>query len=248
MKIVWLTGHSGSGKSTIAKRLQEDWPCIILDGDEMRASISEGASFSREDRAEHNFRVARLARELSKQTNVIVSVIAPIKATRDMIHGVTWIYLERTLPEREGHFYEASEEYPMLDCDNFTVDECVGQLKEILEIQPKKTYSLFIGRYQPIHSGHLALFDKVRAEGKNIAIGVRDTNIDSNNPLSTKERIEMIRHAVPDAEIFKMPDINEACYGRKVGWGIREIRLDEKTESISATKIRAENGIVTPNL
>ena len=35
-----------------------------------------------------------------------------------------------------------------------------------------------------------------------------------------------------------MPDILEVCYGRKVGCGIREIRLDGNTESISGTKIR----------
>ena len=75
MRIIWLTGESGAGKTTLAKRLQEDWPCIILDGNEMRASISEGAGFSTDDRAEHNFRVARLARVLSKQMNVVVAVI-----------------------------------------------------------------------------------------------------------------------------------------------------------------------------
>ena len=38
--------------------------------------------------------------------------------------------------------------------------------------------------------------------------------------------------------VISIPDIEEVCYGRKVGWGIREIRLDEATEGISATKIR----------
>ncbi len=41
-------------------------------------------------------------------------------------------------------------------------------------------------------------------------------------------------------EILTIPDIEDVCYGREVGWGIRQIKLDEKTEAISATKIRAE--------
>ena len=62
-RIVWLTGNSGAGKTTIAKCYQGEYDkhCIILDGDEMRQSVSLGAGFSKEAREEHNLRVARLA-------------------------------------------------------------------------------------------------------------------------------------------------------------------------------------------
>lgn len=244
--IVWLTGQSGSGKTTLAKALQKEWPCIILDGNEMRNSISVGAGFSREDRAEHNYRVARLAKELSKQTNVAVSVIAPIRNTRDAIScdiDVKWIYIKRTLPEREGHFYEESEEYFTLDHDKLSIKESFKELKGYLDWTygtEAKKYSLFIGRWQPLHSGHLALFDKVRQEGRNILIAIRDTEIDGDNPLSACERQEMIQEQVPDAKVIIIPDITEVVYGRGVGWGIREIRLDEEIEKISATELRKE--------
>lgn len=108
----------------------------------------------------------------------------------------------------------------------------------------KKKYSLFIGRYQPFHKGHKKLMEVVLKEGKNVLVGVRDTEIDENNPYTAQERVDMILESMGDygdkLAVIIIPDIEEVCYGRKVGWGIREIKLDEETESISATKIRAE--------
>lgn len=96
--IIWFTGQSGAGKTTLATMLREKIGGIILDGDEMRESISVGAGFGQKDRHEHNMRVARLAMSLSKQTNVIVSVIAPFAETRNEIEVLikpTWVYVRR---------------------------------------------------------------------------------------------------------------------------------------------------------
>lgn len=106
-------------------------------------------------------------------------------------------------------------------------------------------YSLFIGRWQPFHEGHKKLIQKVLDEGKNVCIAIRDTEISKENPYTVMEREMMIVKAFPDADfrivIIRIPDIEEVCYGRKVGWGIREIRLDEETEKISGTEIRNDN-------
>lgn len=99
-------------------------------------------------------------------------------------------------------------------------------------------YSLFIGRYQPLHDGHIALFRKVLDEGKNVCVALRDTPIDESNPYSIEERIEMFSKKIPEVKVIVIPDIEDVCYGREVGWGIRQITLDAATESISATKIR----------
>ena len=99
---------------------------------------------------------------------------------------------------------------------------------------------LFIGRFQPLHEGHKKLFDVVRKEGKEILIGIMDTKISKLNPYTVDERIKMIKEQVPDAEIIVLPPIEEVCYGRKVGYAIREIKLDEDIEKISATEIRGK--------
>ena len=241
-RIIWLTGQSGAGKTTVARELQKEFDCVILDGDEMRKSISLGAGFSREDRTEHNLRVARLAKVLAEQKMVIVSVIAPIAKVRKQIDDICspdWIYIKRTMPEREGHFYEEPTEFLVqVDHDKLSIKQSVEAIKIIIS-SPKPKCSVFIGRWQPLHNGHKALFDVVRKEGKKIAIGIRDTPISESDPYSVGERIDMIKEQVPDAEVFVMPDLEEVVYGRGVGWGIRELHLDKKTEAISATKIRA---------
>lgn len=240
-KIVWLTGHSGAGKTRIARELQAQWPCVVLDGNEMRESVSLGTGFTPVEREEHNLRVARLAGVLVKQRNVLVAVIAPLRLVRESISTflpVTWVWVKRTLPERDNHFYEPSPEYPVLDHDGLSVTESIERLKGIIGIEVKKQYSLFIGRWQPLHSGHLALFDKVRREGRNICIAIRDTEISDDNPFSVVERLRTIHDLVPDARLVVIPDIDEVVHGRKVGWGVREIRLDEKTEAMSGTQLR----------
>lgn len=103
----------------------------------------------------------------------------------------------------------------------------------------KPQYSFFLGRYQPLHKGHIAIIRKVMAEGKNILIGIKDTGINKDNPYTNEERIDMFfnefGHSV---DVMIVPDIMEVCHGRKTGWSVRNIRCD--LEHISATKIRED--------
>ena len=103
--IIWLTGQSGSGKTTVAELLSKKLNAVVLDGDEMRNSISLEMGFSKEDRNKHNLRVARLASVLCKRHPVVVSVIAPFSKTREEINKIIdpiWVYIERTsLPSQD---------------------------------------------------------------------------------------------------------------------------------------------------
>lgn len=86
------------GKSSLAIMLKNRLNAIILDGDEMRKTISLDEGFSKKDREKHNLRVARLAKLLNQQgLNVIVSVIAPFESTRKKIAKICnpyWIYIK----------------------------------------------------------------------------------------------------------------------------------------------------------
>jgi adenylylsulfate kinase-like enzyme len=121
--VVWLTGNTGAGKTTLAVGLQElcetkeGHPLfrrlIVLDGDEMRASISTQETLTAEDRRTHNLRVARLASVLRLQGFlVVVAVIAPFAAVRreiDAICAPLWIYVKRSNLEGVNRPYEAPE-------------------------------------------------------------------------------------------------------------------------------------------
>src|SRR3990172_6875284 len=81
--VVWLTGLPCSGKTTIARKLQEFIPNLaVLDGDELREWLSP-KDFSREGRNEHNRKVAHLAKLLLKHNvPVTVSLISPYAENR----------------------------------------------------------------------------------------------------------------------------------------------------------------------
>lgn len=86
--VVWLTGLSGAGKSTLAAAVAAQVaplrPIELLDGDDVRAFLSRGLGFSREDRDANVQRIAYVARLLAKHgVLALVSAIAPYADTRD---------------------------------------------------------------------------------------------------------------------------------------------------------------------
>ena len=125
--IIWLTGQSGSGKTTLGRILAEKLGAVLLDGDEMRQSVSLGAGFGRKERDAHNMRVARLALVLAKQSPVVVSVIAPFETTRrkvDEICKPLWVHVKRKVPTRKTHPYEPPKKpYITVDSDKKTPEQ-----------------------------------------------------------------------------------------------------------------------------
>ena len=87
--VIWLTGIPGSGKTTLSLELQKyykqkDLPVEILDGDEIRKTLSKDLGFSPEDRKEHNRRIIFLAQILAKNgITTIVPLISPYRETRE---------------------------------------------------------------------------------------------------------------------------------------------------------------------
>lgn len=262
-KIFWLTGLPCSGKTTIANELSKRIYAECLDGDDLR-NFMKNEDFSYDGREKHMITVAEIAYRMSKYNNVIVSLVSPIKAIRKEIKNkypnVVEIFIKCGIKEcfkrdvkglyklaKEGKIrdftgidspYEAPtttgpNKTTFVDTEILTVGECVDVI--LSRHYERDKHSLFIGRWQPLHEGHKKLFST--AKGK-LLIGIRDTGVDKKNPYSVQERIDMIKKQIPDAKYVVLPDILEVCYGRGVGYDVRKIELDKKTEEISATKIR----------
>lgn len=86
--VIWLTGLSGSGKSTIAEEMIKKFEkynikYVLLDGDQIRKVIKE-SGFDYASRKKHNLNVAYIASLFESQGNVvIVSLVSPFKEVRD---------------------------------------------------------------------------------------------------------------------------------------------------------------------
>lgn len=106
----------------------------------------------------------------------------------------------------------------------------------------KKT-GVFIGRFQPFHEGHRRCIEKILETHDMCLVLIRDTELTPKNPFTTAQRLTMIRQYFPDAtrvicQALPDPGADLTVHiGRDVGYNL--IQLDEATEKISATDIRA---------
>lgn len=113
-KVIWLTGLSGSGKSTIGlaleKRLfQENFIAQLLDGDNIRSGINKNLGFSEEDRKENIRRIAEIAKlYLSSGIITINSFISPTAETRNLAKEIVG----------ESDFLEIYINAPMSTCES----------------------------------------------------------------------------------------------------------------------------------
>ena len=87
--VVWITGPSGAGKTTLANALHEKleemgYTAEVLDGDGIRSKLYPDLGFSREEREMHNKVVVHFAETLARNGVIaIVSVIAPYRSSRE---------------------------------------------------------------------------------------------------------------------------------------------------------------------
>lgn len=93
--ILWFTGLSGAGKSTISQRLaeifrQRGYKVELLDGDDVRTNLSKGLGFSKEDRDTNIRRIGYVARLLARNGVIaITAAISPYREIRDEVRAHT---------------------------------------------------------------------------------------------------------------------------------------------------------------
>ena len=112
-RVVWLTGLSGAGKSTIANELERELfnagkHAFVLDGDNMRHGLCSDLGFSPEDRKENIRRVGEVARLFADAGVIcITAFISPYRSDRDMVRSVA----------KAGQFVEVYVNAPVEVCE-----------------------------------------------------------------------------------------------------------------------------------
>jgi adenylylsulfate kinase len=111
--VVWFTGLSGSGKSTVARRverllIQQGVRAYVLDGDNLRHGLNGDLGFSAEDRTENIRRVGEVARLLQDAGLVVLSAfVSPYAADRGRVRSLV----------PDGAFLEAFVDTPLAVCE-----------------------------------------------------------------------------------------------------------------------------------
>ena len=145
--IIWLTGRSGAGKTTIAKILcEKDSNSVLLDGDEIRKAVGN-KDFSPQGRKTHLKYVALLANfAMDLGSTVVCSFITPSEDSRRFlmkISGLKMVYLECSPKEARKrdvkglyaagtagiYYYEVPEKYNLkLNTEELTAEQCVEEI------------------------------------------------------------------------------------------------------------------------
>ena len=250
--IIQIIGLPGSGKTTLAKELASRINAIHLNADEVRSDLNKDLGFTKEDRLEQARRMGALSRLLANQNyNVVVDFVNPTEETRKAFGRVDKVIWRNRKPTRDYPDTTAMWELPLnvdLMFDDLIESEDAARLS-IIDFQLhdwREPTTLMLGRYQPWHEGHHALYKEAGNRTKQVLLGVRDTyKTSEKDPLNFNEVKSYIDKdpIMEKALVLKLPNITNIVYGRDVGYKIEQIDLGADIHAISATEKRRELGI-----
>jgi adenylylsulfate kinase len=250
--IIQVIGLPGAGKSTFAKELADRINGIHLNADEVRAELNSDLGFTPEDRIEQARRMGALSRLLSKQGyHVVVDFVNPTKGTRDSFGKPDKVVWMNRKPVRDFPDTTAMWETP------HNVDLMFDDLIEYTDAARiacidfqmhdwRRPTTLMLGRYQPWHEGHHALYEEAGKRTDQVMLGVRNTyKTSEKDPLTFDQVKEYIAkdEFMDGSMVVRLPNITNIVYGRDVGYKIEQVKLGDEIESVSATKKRKEMGI-----
>jgi hypothetical protein len=228
-----------------------DW----FNADEIRNRFNDW-DFSREGRIRQSLRMAEFALKCNGDY-VICDFVAPLPEMRHNFKADWTIWVDTIAA---GRFEDTNKAFIAPDVYDFRVTEQKCEVwaefigDHILHnrrrptFDPRKETTLLLGRYQPWHAGHRALFERAIAKTGQVCIMVRDCQgWQDSNPFDfeyVKSNIARDLDPLYQGQymVQLVPNIVNITYGRDVGYKIEQESFDESITSISATKIRASMG------
>jgi hypothetical protein len=241
-----MEGVSPGRKSTV------DW----FNADQVRKRFNDW-DFTREGRIRQSLRMAEFAMKCTGDY-VICDFVAPLPEMRENF-SADWIVWMDTIDS--GRYEDTNKAFvPPKNYDfriteknaeewvKFVGDHILTNTRRPT-FDPRKETVQQLGRWQPWHQGHRALFERLLERTGQVCIMVRDCQgWNSSNPFDF-EHVKNLIHRDLDPlhqgkfTVILVPNIVHIGYGRGVGYTIEEEKFDSSIEEISGTNIRLSMGL-----
>jgi hypothetical protein len=227
-----------------------------FNADDIRQKYNDW-DFSREGRIRQSIRMAKFAIE-STGDYVICDFVAPLPEMRNNFKADWTIWMDTI---SAGRYEDTNRAFIPPDVYDFRITEQNAEKwaefigDHILYERRRPTFDWqketvqMLGRWQPWHAGHRALFERAIAKTGQVVIQIRDCQgWQGSNPFTIEQVREYIRRDLDPLyqgqyEIMTVPNIVNITYGRDVGYKIEQETFDNAVHDISATKIRKELGL-----
>jgi len=226
-----------------------DW----FNADDIRKRFNDW-DFTKEGRIRQSLRMAEFALKCSGDF-VICDFVAPLPEMRHNFKADWTIWIDTI---DKGRYDDTNKAFIPPDIYDFRITEqnaekwvpFVGH--HILKNQRRPNFDWqketvqMLGRWQPWHAGHRALFERAIAKTGQVCVMIRDCQgWQGSNPFAIEQVTNFIKRDLDPLyqgqyTIQVVPNIVEIVYGRDVGYKITEIELDPDIQKISGTKIRQD--------
>jgi adenylylsulfate kinase len=268
MQKILIMGLPGAGKTYLAEALKKFiesysapmegcfYDVTWFNADEIRKKFNDW-DFSHDGRIRQSLRMFQLAIH-EPVDYVIADFVAPLVEMRNNFKADWTIWVDTI---SEGRYADTNKAFIPPEVYDFRITEQNAEKwadfigHHILEnrrrptFNPQKETVQMLGRWQPWHEGHRALFDRLIQRTGQVVIQVRDCQgWQGSNPFEIEKVKNFIRRDLDPIyqgqyEIQVVPNITHIGYGRGVGYTIEEELFDAEVTSISATNIRKELGL-----
>jgi adenylate kinase family enzyme len=258
---ILVFGLPGSGKTTLARhlvdKLRDSGSTVTwLNADDVRKKFNDW-DFSPEGRIRQSIRMRELA-DASGTDYAICDFVAPLTEMRNNFKA-DWVIWVDTI--REGRYADTNKMFVEPEVYDFRINEqnaekwsefithyiLLDQRRPVFDWKKETVEQL--GRWQPWHEGHRALFDRLIQRTGQVCIMIRDCQgWQGSNPFAIDQVKSAIKRDLDPLyqgqyEILVVPNITHIGYGRGVGYTIEEEKFDESITSISGTAIRKSMGL-----